>query len=135
MYDIFNLTNKPTTDILEGGKQLDILKYVIDTKQAAELWNMSADRVKHMCQNGEIKAKKIGNSWAVDATQPNPKKYKLEEIKMAKLFYEDILVSEITTNRSLNVQEALDQIEFDERKFIEENGFEGIDYNDFRLEY
>ena len=54
---------------------------------------------------------------------------------MAKLFYEEILVGEITTNKSLTVQEALEQIEFDEQKFITEQGFDDIDYNDFKLIY
>ena len=54
---------------------------------------------------------------------------------MTKLFYEEILVGEITTNKSLTVQEALEQIEFDEQKFITEQGFDDIDYNDFKLIY
>ena len=52
-----------------------------------------------------------------------------------KVFYEDILVGEVLTNRSLTVDEALELIGFDEEKFIADNGFDGIDYNDFRLEY
>jgi len=52
-----------------------------------------------------------------------------------KLFYEDILVEEITTNRSMTVDEALELIDFDEQKFIEDNGFDDIDYNDFELVY
>jgi len=54
---------------------------------------------------------------------------------MAKLFYEEILVGEVTTNKSLTVQEALESIGFDERKFISEQGFDDIDYNDFELKY
>lgn len=54
---------------------------------------------------------------------------------MAKVFYEDILVGEVLTNRSLTVDEALDLIGFDEQSFIEENGFDDIDYNDFKLVY
>lgn len=54
---------------------------------------------------------------------------------MAKLYYEDILVTEITTNRSLSVDEVLEQIEFNEQEFIEHHNFDDIDYNDFRLEY
>lgn len=54
---------------------------------------------------------------------------------MAKLFYEDLLVAEIVTNRTLSVDEVLDQIEFNEQEFIEQNGFDDIDYNEFRLEY
>ncbi|GER73449.1 hypothetical protein [Weizmannia acidilactici] len=52
-----------------------------------------------------------------------------------KVFYEDILVGEVLTNRSLMVDEALELIGFDEEKFIADNGFDDIDYNDFRLEY
>jgi len=52
-----------------------------------------------------------------------------------QVFYEDILVGEVLTNRSLTVDEALELIGFDEEKFIADNGFDGIDYNDFRLEY
>ncbi len=54
---------------------------------------------------------------------------------MAKLFYEDLLVAEIVTNRTLSVDEVIDQIEFNEQEFIEQNGFDDIDYNEFRLEY
>lgn len=52
-----------------------------------------------------------------------------------KVMYEDILVGEVYTNRSLSVDEALDLIGFDEAKFIEEQGFDDIDYNDFKLKY
>jgi len=54
---------------------------------------------------------------------------------MAKLFYEEILVAEMTTNRSLTVGEVLEQIEFNEQEFITEQGFDDIDYNDFKLIY
>lgn len=52
-----------------------------------------------------------------------------------KLYYEDILVGEIMTNRSMTVGEALDLLNFDEQEFIEQHGFDDIDYNDFRMEY
>lgn len=54
---------------------------------------------------------------------------------MVKIYYEDILVGEILTNRSLTVDEALELIEFNEQKFISDNDFDDIDYNDFKLEY
>lgn len=69
---------------------MNILDLVIDTKEAAEKWGLSQMRVKDMCQKGEIRAKKIGNSWAVDATQDNPKKYNAE--KQVKKFYLDNLI-------------------------------------------
>ncbi|GIP10377.1 hypothetical protein J1TS5_25470 [Paenibacillus macerans] len=52
-----------------------------------------------------------------------------------KVFYEDILVGEVLTNRSMTVGEALELIGFDEQKFISDNGFDDIDYNDFKMEY
>jgi hypothetical protein len=54
---------------------------------------------------------------------------------MIKVMYEDILVGEVVTNRSLTVDEALELINFNEEKFITDNGFDDIDYNDFRLVY
>ena len=59
----------------------------------------------------------------------------LEEDGNMKIYYEDILVGEVLTNRSLHVDEALNLIGFNEQEFIEENGFDDIDYNDFRMEY
>ena len=50
-----------------------------------------------------------------------------------KIFYEEILVGEVMTNRSMTVDEALEIISFDEEKFLQENGFDDIDYNVFRL--
>lgn len=54
---------------------------------------------------------------------------------MKKIYYEDILVGEILTNRSLTVDEILDLIDFNEQEFINENGFDDIDYNHFRIVY
>ena len=52
-----------------------------------------------------------------------------------KIYYEEILVGEVVTNRSLTVGEALELVSFDEEAFISEHGFDGIDFNDFRLDY
>lgn len=56
-------------------------------------------------------------------------------MKMVKIYYDDILVGEVLTNQSLTVEEALELIEFDEQEFIKEQSFDDIDYNDFRLVY
>lgn len=53
---------------------------------------------------------------------------------MVKIYYEDILVGEVLTNRSLTVDEALELIGFNEQKFISDNDFDDIDYNYFRFE-
>lgn len=54
---------------------------------------------------------------------------------IVKVMYEDIMVGEILTNQSLTIDQALELIGFNEQKFIEENGFDDIDYNDFKLVY
>ncbi|WGT38110.1 hypothetical protein QH639_20140 [Lysinibacillus sp. 1 U-2021] len=65
---------------------MNILDNIIDSKEAAELWDLSQSHVKLLCNQGLIKAKKIGNSWAIDATQPNPKKYRLEGLEEKKMY-------------------------------------------------
>lgn len=52
-----------------------------------------------------------------------------------KVMYEDVLVGEVLTNRSLTVDEALELIDFDEEAFLTERGWDDIDYNDFKLVY
>lgn len=53
----------------------DWTNMIMDTKEASELWGLSQDYLKVLCQKGELKAKKIGRSWAIFKGQPNPKKY------------------------------------------------------------
>lgn len=52
-----------------------------------------------------------------------------------KVFYEEILVGELVTNRSLTLDEALYVIGFNEDEFLKSNGFDAIDYNDFKMIY
>ncbi|MNW53440.1 hypothetical protein D3C74_310010 [compost metagenome] len=52
-----------------------------------------------------------------------------------KIFYENILVGEVVTNQSMTVDAALELIGFDEDVFVEENGFDEVDYEEFRLVY
>lgn len=51
-----------------------------------------------------------------------------------KVMYENIEVGTVVTNRSMTIEEALKLIDFDEEAFLAEHGFDGIDYNDFRIE-
>lgn len=52
---------------------MSILDHIIDVKEASELWGLSPDHVKKLCRDGDVIAKKIGNSWAVLKDQSNPK--------------------------------------------------------------
>lgn len=53
---------------------MSILDQIMGVKQAGELWGLSADRVKSLCQAGEVECVKIGQSWILVKDQPNPKK-------------------------------------------------------------
>jgi len=68
---------------------MGILDNIIDTKKASELWGLSQDHIKRMCKTGEVTAKKIGTNWAIDATQPNPKKYRLEGLEEKKMYFKN----------------------------------------------
>jgi excisionase family DNA binding protein len=107
---------------------IPLLDNIIGVEEAAKILNLSPGTIKNMCASHKLQAKKIGKTWILD-------KNNLEVNKMTKLFYEDILVGEIMTNNSLSVDEALNLLDFNEQKFIEDNGFDDIDYNDFRIEY
>lgn len=55
--------------------KLEVLENIISVQEAAEIWGMSAERVKKLAQNGDIYAKKIGNTWVIDKYQRNPRRY------------------------------------------------------------
>lgn len=62
---------------------MNVLDQIMGVQEAGELWGLSPDRVKGLCQKGEVIAKKIGNSWVLDKNQPNPKggrKMRKEEV-------------------------------------------------------
>lgn len=54
---------------------MSILKHIAGISEMSELWGLSESRIKYLCQNGEIEAKKIGKSWVIVKYQDNPKKY------------------------------------------------------------
>ena len=53
---------------------MNILDQIMGVREAADMWGLSPDRVKGLCQSGEVKARKIGNSWVLLKDQPNPKR-------------------------------------------------------------
>ena len=46
-----------------------------------------------------------------------------------------LLVGEIITNQSLDLDRALELLEFDEEEFCREHNLTGIDYEDFTIVY
>jgi hypothetical protein len=52
---------------------------------------------------------------------------------MAKVYYEDILIGEVETNRNISIPDALDKIQFDAESFMEENNLDEMDWNVFSL--
>lgn len=49
-----------------------MLENIIGVEEASKLWGLSPGYIKNLCAQGKIKAKKIGNTWVIDKTQPNP---------------------------------------------------------------
>lgn len=58
----------------KSGYFRDPLDEIMGTDEAAKLWGLSAVRVKHLCSQGKVKAKKIGKTWVIDRQQENPRK-------------------------------------------------------------
>jgi len=54
---------------------------------------------------------------------------------MNKIFYENIFISDIITNKSMTIEEMLELIDFDEQAFRDEHGFEALDPADFKTIY
>src|SRR5690625_3797648 len=54
---------------------------------------------------------------------------------MNKIFYENIFISDIITNKSLTIEEMLEAVGFDEEAFKEKHGFEALDPADFSAIY
>lgn len=61
---------------------MNILNQIISVQEAAELWGLSPDHVKRLCRDGDVIAKKIGNSWAVLKNQDNPKQRERRVMKI-----------------------------------------------------
>lgn len=55
-------------------QEINVLDYVMGVQEASVLWGLSADWIKTLAANGEIKAKKIGKTWVIDVRQNNPRK-------------------------------------------------------------
>lgn len=51
-----------------------------------------------------------------------------------RIYYEDNFIGELLNNRSITIDEALELIGFDEESFKQAQGFDQIDYNEFKTE-
>jgi hypothetical protein len=54
--------------------KLIVLDLVMGVEEASQLWGLSPGYIKNLCAHQDIKAKKIGKTWVIDKTQPNPSK-------------------------------------------------------------
>ncbi|MEK4529906.1 helix-turn-helix domain-containing protein [Paenibacillus sp. FSL H8-0104] len=50
-----------------------IMERIMTTEEAAEAWGLSPVRIKHLCSNEKVVARKRGKTWLVYKNQPNPK--------------------------------------------------------------
>ncbi|OUB76466.1 hypothetical protein COM94_16910 [Bacillus thuringiensis] len=86
------------------------LDHIMGVKEAGEMWGLSADRVKGLCQSGEVIAKKVGNSWILDKNQPNPKggrRTRLGGVKMRTWEREGYKVVEVEHNFDLHAFDVI----------------------------
>jgi excisionase family DNA binding protein len=51
-----------------------VLNKIMGVDEAAELWGLSSGYIKNLCAEGKIQARKIGKTWIIDKSQPNPAK-------------------------------------------------------------
>jgi hypothetical protein len=51
----------------------DIMERIMTTEEAGETWGLSQDRVKRLCGDGTIIARKRGKTWLIYKQQDNPK--------------------------------------------------------------
>ncbi|MDW0113748.1 hypothetical protein QT711_11170 [Sporosarcina saromensis] len=54
-------------------EKLNVFEQIMDVHEASDLWGLSVPRLKAICQEGLVDAKKFGNSWVILKDQPNPK--------------------------------------------------------------
>lgn len=52
------------------------LEHIMGVEEAAQLWDLKPGYIKNLCNDGKLKAVKIGKTWILDKGQPNPKKVK-----------------------------------------------------------
>jgi len=49
-------------------------------------------------------------------------------------YYNDILVGELITNQSIDIDYFLEMVEFNENEFMSKHNLDDIDYNNFKIE-
>jgi hypothetical protein len=73
-----NKTNSPSDTLRELVNNYlnndSHLEKIMGADEASTLWGLSPSYIKDLCAHGKIKCKKIGKTWVIDKTQPNPSK-------------------------------------------------------------
>lgn len=57
---------------------MNLLDNIMGVEEASTLWGLSPGYIKNLCAEEKIVCKKIGKTWVIDKTQPNPKTNKGE---------------------------------------------------------
>ena len=74
--EIFQIDIATIAFLIGIAGDLDDFKYKIEVKEAAEMWDLTEQHVRRLCDEKKIRAKKISGKWAIDSRQPNPRTYK-----------------------------------------------------------
>ena len=48
------------------------LEHIMGVDEAAEKWSLSPGYIKNLCAAGRLASIKIGKTWVLDKSQPNP---------------------------------------------------------------
>lgn len=60
-------------EMVETLQQIDALSQIMGIEEASRKWGLEASTIRKMCMSGQIKARKIGDTWlmAIDTERPN----------------------------------------------------------------
>lgn len=50
-------------------EKYDPLEHIMSSEDAAKLWDISEERVRALCREGKIRAKRLKRDWAIDKNQ------------------------------------------------------------------
>jgi hypothetical protein len=78
----FRRTGDPRSLALVADQNFEVLAELLERKpldlvmgveEASAVWDLSPGRIKNICAEGKVPAKKVGRTWIVSKLQPSPK--------------------------------------------------------------
>jgi hypothetical protein len=104
----------------EHRHKYDILKYIMGTHEAAELWDLTYTRVGVLCKEGEVNAKLFGKAWIIPKLQPKRRDSQKNDENVIR-DVEDLIEFMEILQKSPRVSSMFNQILQDYKEISEEN--------------